>query len=1377
MNFLSDNTAIATLLVLTLLVLLLLGVVVWAAMKGAAQADKPAAPKERRISTDSLRQSFRVAVELIESNLAARAERYNLNWTLVLNEGTHGRELPLVQSGLPSALSADSTLTASGQGISWNFFDQGVAIQLQTSYLGSPDPADGGNNSTWDSFLGLCRSYRPDRPFDGIVLALPASLFLDGEGHDQLDLVARAKAIHRRLWLAQNRLALRFPIYIAIADCEVIPGFARFAAALPEPLRRSMLGWSSPYELSAPFQGQWVDNALNEIARGLADTGAELCALEPAGADSSDYFLLPSQVERLRAGLKLFTDELMRPSAYHEPFLLRGIYLTGDCSDAAVLAGAAANADVPARLLGDETLPPDALPATLPDDALEPVLDERAILAPGQAGHSSAVPAFLRDIFERKIFLETGLVRSASSQRMRRPAVNRALRWGAVAVPAVWLVGLGLGTARLNAMSDQMVGDLHGLNQAAAGTLQASAGDPALSRKRAVDALQNIERMDAAHVGSIFMPGSWPWFDSLHDRLQRRMEKGFADNAFDPLRRASYARLGKLTGVPLDQVTGSLIAGAQCTLPQGWAQKTGGGASALNVEDLPEFTATLDYLTQLGENEKLLAAMMRLKAQSSEPASGDDLALVVHMLLGVDLNGNPARTAALFRQVAQTVPSLTVEPLQDAAACSYGLAVRALLQRLYAENGLLASEQQIGESARILLDAGPRPADPGAVRQAWQQLRTGLRAQEGYMAGGKGAWMRGNTLALGQAWDSLLLRTEGLALLGKEQADAARKQAETGFAPFQARWEAALAADRLIEGMGSGIAWSDTNRAWAFADDRKLLLDGLTALLGQPYMKSGAPARLPEVPPGATVSWDPARLDQALALGDARKRVQADLLPKFPASLQASAAALADAGLVDAARDLLSQAYFVAAREMPAPPSEAGRGRALRMRAWLEEIGAGGAAEELNGVLVKDALARLQVLDENLARAQVFIPRDRAFRGWMGEKSPLQDAFGATDAAGLNGYVAQQQSFIEAVGKDAENLLLQIGGAQASNPLVARWQATVADLQRYRLKSPTSSLVALEGFVLGGAADIDGANCLDKLSARAAQRRGTDLFAERMQMLQAGLYTRCRELSQTGFDDAWNRFATAFNRDLANRSPFRPVLLDAAYKGERAPAADVEEVGHVLKLFERVPPSAQASGRDAARPSAPVNLKKIDEQMQAVRDLLGPLYPGEDGQSGGLDVMADFRANQGAEVDGNKIIEWSLTIGSQTLRQREPARALRWEPGMAVTLALRLAQDGPTVPRADPAQPDMAVEQRTVSYRFEDPWALLSFVSAHRDGDSGARTQLLRFEFPTNQMGEGGRVQLRDARAKVFVRLVLSAPGKRAPLAWPSAFPVKVPTW
>lgn len=1383
LNFLSDNTAIITLLALTLLVLLLLGVVVWAAMKGAGEAGKPAPVKPRLLSADSLKQSFRVAVELIENNLAARGERYNLNWTLVLNEGKHGRELPLVQSGLQSALSADSTLTASGQGISWNFFDSGVAIQLQTEYLGSPDPADENSNNTWDDFLGLCRNYRPDRPFDAIVLSIPATAFLEGGGQGQLDLIARAKAIHRRLWLAQNRLALRFPIYLAISECESIPGFARFAAALPEPLRRSMLGWSSAYELSAPFQAQWVDNAMNDMVRTLSDTGAELCALEPAGSDSSEYFLLPTQVERLRAGLKLFTEELMRPSAYHEPFLLRGIYMTGDCSESAVLVGEAS-------LLAEDTPALDPYgPVTLimaePEAPLAPPLAEELAPAPAArtllAAQAGVVPAFLRDIFERKIFAESGLVRSASSQRMRRPAMGRLLRWSAIAVPAIWIVGLGVASFRLDHMSNEMVGYLKRLDQGSNASLAVGQGraiDAAESRQRTIDALLNIEKMESTYMGSFFMPGSWSWFDSLHDRLERRMEKGFADNAFDPLRRATYARVSQLTGAPVDPVSGSLIVGAQCTLPLNWAQNTAGVNTALNVEDLPEFGATLQYLAQIEQTEKLLAAMMRLKDAGSGPASGEDLELMVSMLLGHELNGGTARTAALFRQVAQQVSSLTMEPLREAASCSLKHALKATTVRLFDRNGLLASERAIGESTTALIQAGPRPADPGNALLAWQKLRNALRDQENYMVAGKGAWMHANVLTLGPAWENMLQRIELNGLLGSPAAEDARRQAEAGFARFEAAWLNTLGADSLFEGLNAGLEWSQESNGWTFGESRKALLESLGNLLGQPYMKFNSMSRFPDVPLGATVAWDTARLDQVLALADARKRFQVELMPKFPAPLQSSASALADAGLLATARDLLSQAYYVSANDVQAPVSEAGRTRALRVRSWLDEIGAGTSADALGNVLARDALSRLQLLDDTLNRAQVFVPRDRAFRSWVGARGPLLEAFGAPDAGALSAYVAQQQSFIDAIGRDAEALLLQLGSNQLSNPLVARWQVTVADLARYRLKSPTSTLMALEQFVLMGAADIELNNCLDKLSSRAAQRRGTDVFSERMQILQAGLYTRCRELTQTGFEDAWTRFADAFNRDLSNRAPFRAVMREAAIKGERAPAADVEEVGSVFKLFDRVRVLGIASDRDTSRPSAPASMKKVDEQMQKVRDFLAPLFPTEDGQAAGFDVAVEFRANSAAESEGNKIIDWSMTIGSQTLRQRDPARPLRWEPGIPVTLSLRFARDGPVAPVAEAGHPGMTVDERTVSYRFDDPWALLSFISSYRQNETSAaaRSQLLKFEFPLNEIGQNG-ILARAARARLFVRMTISPAGKRSPLIWPSVFPTKVPGW
>ena len=143
LSFLADHLAIVALLALVLIALLVLALVLWAAAQGADRERKTGTTgvPVRQLNLDSFRQSFRRAVELIEANLASRSERYNLSWTLVIHEADTEQLLPLVASGLPSALSTDATLDLRTHGMHWNFFDKGVAIQLQGGNLGAPDAA------------------------------------------------------------------------------------------------------------------------------------------------------------------------------------------------------------------------------------------------------------------------------------------------------------------------------------------------------------------------------------------------------------------------------------------------------------------------------------------------------------------------------------------------------------------------------------------------------------------------------------------------------------------------------------------------------------------------------------------------------------------------------------------------------------------------------------------------------------------------------------------------------------------------------------------------------------------------------------------------------------------------------------------------------------------------------------------------------------------------------------------------------------------------------------------------------------------------------------------------------------------------------------
>lgn len=1357
--FLSDNLALIALVALTLIVLLVLALVVWSAVQGSGPAEHNAAtrPEARQMSLDSLKQSFRRAVELIEANLAGRSERYKLSWALVLNEGEPGHELPLLASGIPSALSTDSALSAQALGISWNFFDQGIAIQLQGAFLGQPDDPSSQGNKVWDDFLGLCRGYRPDRPFDSLVLALPAHLLMPATPEAELELAARARAIHRRLWLAQNRFALQFPVSLVVSGCESIPGFAGFAAALPEAMRRGMLGWSSPYELGAPFQGQWIDTGMDEVTRDVQDACAELCALELPGQDSTGYFMLPAELERLRRGLRLFAEELMRPSAYHEPFILRGFYLTGDCGPGAGLAVAQA-------ALGNGAAGADMAPLPEPGGAALGAAPYGDDSAPGAEVGTSLVlpeslerePAFLRDVFESKVFAESGLVRASRVQRLRRPAVGRVLGWSVAVVASLWVVGLGLSTLRLNALAGEITAVLRQLDSDSRGTTDIGANDPDRLRARAVSTLENMERIDSGQFSSLFMPGSWPLVDDVHRQLSARLERGFVQNSVEPLRLGAYARMSELTGVPTDPSTGGLTSRSVCPLPAGLQVAAQPGVSAgLDPEDLPEFATLLQFATRIEEFESATRAMERLARGDGAP-SGDDLKLAVRTFLRAELNGNFSRAAQLYRGQAKQAAPLAMSEMRQAAACAYATASGVLYTRLFDANELVGAERSLREQMQAL--AG-KSDDWAASQLGWSSVLDSIREQETLMLVGKGDWMKGNALVPGQPWDTLSQRMQASALVGRDAVAAVQKLGDDQFGRFLAGWDALLAE-------GSGMVWSDKENRWVFTQERADLRDGLAAVLALPSMKPGR-RKLPDLPQGATIGWDRFRLDQALALAEGRKKFETDLLPKLPVAVREDIDAMVRAALADGIIDLLSQAVIVSTRAGQAPlVAEAERTRVLRARMLLSEIGAPAAGEQLAQMLRRDALVRLRLLDDSLRLSDVYLPREADFRSWRGEKAPVLKAFAVGDAAGLAVYAAQQQVFVEGLAKEAE-VLLQVFDGSPSDPLVTRWRAIVSDLARYKLKSPSSSLAMLEQFAVMGATDLDLNNCADRL--RVAPRRGVDFFSDRLASLQAGLSGRCNELRASEIQEGWNRMAEAFNRELAGRAPFR-----SSSSPERPPA-EADEAVPILRAFERV---RRLIG---GAPLAPA-LRLFDEQMERARAFMAPLSPVEEGAAVGYDLTLDFRVNPGAELEGNKIIDWSLSSGGQVQRWREPAKPLRWEPGLPLVVSLRIARDGPVAPKADPAQPALSVEDRTVNFSFRDPWALYSFIATQREADvpgrADARAQLLRFEFPlVTQAADGAKTVPTESRGRVFLRLSVSPAGKRAPLSWPGTFPNRAPEW
>lgn len=1354
---LKENLFLISLGILIVLVLLVLGLVLFFAVRRTDA--KPAAdPKRIKMRFDSLRSSFRQAVELIESNIASRRERYSLPWVLLLNEGAEQQQLPISQAGVASALSTEVANSAATQGISWHFFDKGIVIDMQGAYLGSPDDEDA-TEKPWDEFLGLCRNYRPQRPFDSVVITVPASYLMDASPDAGLELSKMARLSHRRLWLAQNRFAMRFAVYVVVSGCDQIEGFSPFARTLPESMRAGILGWSSPYDLSTTYQAEWVSDAIGSMVKTVSDTTAELFAADVAQADAGKYFLLPSRIDGIKSQLQVYVDELMRPSAYHEPFFFRGIYLTGDSSESAQKTVA-------------------AIAVSDAEDGQDASVQADAAAAMSVAAHMRE-PAFLKDLFEKKIFAEYGVARP-SRQHFARPVVGKFARWGAFAVLGGWGVGLLVATVQLHQRNPDLVNALEQIEQDANVRARASERGEVLPpewyRNKTLSLLSEIEKLGNGKAWTIFMPGSWSSVDDLDARVSERIEREFGEIAINTLRRELYNRASELTGVAQDESSSELIIGGECTIPAGFTALANTPHKAtLTVEDLPEFAALLQYLTAVEQLDQAMMSMVRLQKANQNEA--EDLRKLVKYTLGADLSGNMTQSLRFFRGAedsnAISPAAISVMHIQQAARCSLEKATNALDQRLFLNNDLLVTERELASQSARLFSPDGRVAGFVETVDGFKAMLAAIREQEALLASGKGAWMRPTNLVLGPAYDAAMQRiTQSRRLLGGESAELVKQHAASAFTKFSNEFNVRFGVDS-----NTGLVWSEKDQRFALSASRLALRDSLNGLLAQPFMTQPSDREIPSYVSQSTLLWEVPKLDQALALAESRKRYLAEAVQKFPQSNVAGVTAFVNSQFSRLMSDQVLDAMSTTGRSDPgsmleASAFETARNRLGKIQEVFYDLGERTKADSLRGLMSQDALQRLRQMDSKMMQSELYSIRGRDFGYWSGDRGPVLQAFGVPDGAALQQYLGLQFSRMESLGRQADIYLAAMDGVAGDSQLARRWQAINRELERYRLKNPNGTLIAYEQFLLTAGVDADRMNCSEKLVGKNPGSRAGDYFAEKHIQVFNALQKRCGELHVSEQQEQWAAFSVNFNRLLAGHIPF------AVLHAKDAPDADFDDVGLLLKSYDKVSRMMKEAPANVRNNSNWSSARKFVEQFDKVKAFLAPLYPVDETAVAGYDMNVEFRANQAAESEGNKVIDWVLEVGSQSMRLRDAPRPLRWEPGAPVTLTLRLAKDSSYFATSDLHQPNMSTDGKTISYRFNDAWSLIRLIQRQRESDpalrSDGRSQLLRFEFPLdNRAADPTSVQ--DARGKVYLRLSLSPVGKRMPLVWPAVFPVRAP--
>src|SRR5689334_728100 len=358
-----------------------------------------------------LRSSFRRALRILKTYVTGRDYRYRAPWYLLAGESKSGKTSLLDFNGLN--VSVKDLIDKNDRQLKWYFFDEGVVLDVAGDFVLRNDGT--ASHRGWNTILRLLQKHRPQRPLDGLVLAIPCTdLLSDAEltHKRRSELEHKATCLYKKLWQAQKILGMRLPVYLVVTKCDEITGFTSFCRQLPAKLHTQMFGWSNPATVETAYKPEFVSEAFASLHKHLSWLQFEIYAESDQIEDADDLFLFPSTLQSLRESLSVYLDCLFKQSAYHESYLFRGLYFCGE-------GDVQTNAVLEPVPVSEQAMTIDALPNFTPE-------------APEKK------PIFLSDLFKKKIFVE-----SALAQPIRRIALSRNRMVLAAQVLTILIIVIG----------------------------------------------------------------------------------------------------------------------------------------------------------------------------------------------------------------------------------------------------------------------------------------------------------------------------------------------------------------------------------------------------------------------------------------------------------------------------------------------------------------------------------------------------------------------------------------------------------------------------------------------------------------------------------------------------------------------------------------------------------------------------------------------------------------------------------------------------------------------------------------------------------------------------------------------------------------------
>ncbi len=1258
-------------------------------------------------SPGRLKKSFIKALRTLKKYSSVSNYRYEIPWFLMLGESESGKTLALKKSGLGTSLGRiKDARSGEKAACEFWFFEKGLVLDVAGDLILRKD-GESSDEKMWRYLLKLLSKFRRERPVDGIIITIPCSDLMEaqnGKSSDLNKIVNKTEKIYKKLWDVQKFLGIRFPIYVLVTKCDEVDGFESFCHGLPKHFSGNIFGWSNPYSIDTAYSDEWADEAKHEIIKDLLEAEYEIFTEKSGRSDVDGIFKFPENFKNIFPPLKIYLNNLFRESAYHESFILRGIYFCGQSP------------------------------------------------APKEGAKESGPVFFIKDLFEKKIFPEFGIARPTIKTLTYKTRKNLAFQIAAFLLIIIAFVGLWRDSVRLKIDT----GSLKPVLQEVYNDLLRRKTDYRGEGLMVYSLLKNEDesiffQKNASHlfnlmseIRSLKKPMiPWSWFSSLHGNIRKAMTYaygeiilkamyiGFVQKAKRVFEAAEFQEVSEL---PKDKL--------------------------VPIESLPEFETLRSFFERATKLGRYIDIFNNLGKSGNMAGLGQISEYLFGLTMPPDFFTNAASYHKALGDTEYRVFDPTIFKLK-AKHFTIKKLFKKLYMRIFDENPLV---YQLDELARRLDEFGEDKSAFGENKGSIHELIAMIDKTERMLSDPAVIWIFRNNFDLGTQFNRVLAMISRSRFQGPEVRDDVEKMGEEKFKKFKEKLKniRLASSDALLKIESDAVQNELSSKVITFKKELKnLLKQSFMAVKSTPEKKIDF--KKIDFKPDTRVRWDKTFLLKALKLFDPYELFQSDQLDKFPDEVKSTIDDLAKDRLEKSVEDFIAKAqrFKPISEEFGDNLQEMDMGAEIKnfkksakllhyLLKYSKQLDLSGLYQRLSDFVYWQTGTLLTAIDKLLAEDNLWSFEADDLSWWDGQKPFSLAAFDASDDAELADYLAIQRQRIEHLALDYAAPLVEFFSQtdilrhDSEKKSLLKWKRIISELEKYKNKKPKNSLALLEKYIRFESNKINIKNFISKIPEDDLDKQSGDIFMAKINFIRSKIYERCRQLASSMQSTEYSQLSGFFNENLAGKFPFAPRDEEGEYD-----EADPDDIKEFFILFNKESDNIRKVLEVSEKyGTSKDHVLEFLDRMEKVREFFTSFVKTGSEKKGAkkedvpiFDLDVDFRVNREFESGGSRIIEWKLAIDNQILKLGGGKKTGRWRYGDPVTFSLRWAKDGPTLPAFAGDSENVSIDNLTVAYKYDNLWSLIKFMetyAAHpgdlKDGED-KKPHTLAFAIDTTNKG------------------------------------------